>query len=101
MKISRRGTSADHGQSEVKFVSPKISWLKSDSCIAIEQSNIKDFSTKAHHSYKVRITVAELNAILKSLAAAAIAEPSMFEKNFEPSLKAIMQLQSVVAGVRT
>ena len=101
MKISRRGTFANHGQSKVEFVSPKISWLKSDSCIAIEQSRVKDFSTDAHHSYKVLITVAELNKTLESLAAAAIADPSTFEKSFEPTLKAIMQLQSVVAGIRT
>jgi hypothetical protein len=38
---------------------------------------------------------------LEWLAAAAMADPSTFEKSFEPSLKAIMQLQSVIAGIRT
>lgn len=100
MKISRWGSTAYHGVSFVEFASPAFSWVKSDSCLTVKQSNVKDFSTKANHSYSVRITVPELNEILKALSAAALADPGAFEKNLEPSLKALVQLQVVVAGVR-
>jgi hypothetical protein len=101
MKISRRGSTADHGLSSVELPSPAFAWVKSDSCLTVKQSYVKDFSTKAHHSYTIRLTVPELNEILKSLAAAALADPASFERSFEPSLKALFQLQSVAAGIRT
>lgn len=101
MRISRHGYAAYHGQSNVEFPSPAISWLKADSCIAIKQSDVKDFSTDAHHSYTASLTVNELNGILKALAEAALADPTSFEKGFHTSLKALVQLQAVVAGVKT
>jgi hypothetical protein len=100
MKISRKGSTADHGLSSVELTTPSFAWTKSDACLTIKQSHIKDFSTKAHHSYTIRITISELNEIFKSLSNAALADPVLFEKHLEPSLKALLQLQSVAAGAR-
>jgi hypothetical protein len=101
MKISRRGTSADHGESSIELKAPSFAWRKSDSSITIKQSNVKDFSTKSHHGYTISVGLPELVSLIQSLAEAAHAEPATFEKGLEPSLKALLRIQAVVAGLKT
>jgi hypothetical protein len=100
MKISRRGTTADYGVSSVELSLPAFAWVKADSCLTIKQTKVKDFSSKAHHDYTIRLTVSELNEILVLLSNAAFADPVVFEKHFENSLKALAKLQFVAAGIR-
>lgn len=101
MKISRRGTSADHGESSIELKTPSFAWRKSDSSITIKQSNVKDFSTKSHHGYTISLGLPELVSLIQSLAEAAPVEPATFEKGLEPSLKALLRIQAVVAGLKT
>ena len=99
MKITRRGATKDHGPSSIEFSKPTIAWVKTDSVVSIRQGYVKDFSTTAHHSYNVRITSQELGQMLEVFAAAALAEPQAIEKEFAASLKALVQLTSVVSGL--
>ena len=99
MKINRRGARADHGLSSIEFRAPVVSWVKSDSTLTIKQSDVKDFSTTARHSYSVKASMAEVNEFLKALATAASEDPSTFEKGLEPSLKALIKLQHIVSGL--
>ncbi|MBU1931991.1 hypothetical protein KJ965_04820 [Patescibacteria group bacterium] len=101
MKITRRGSAADHGESNIELGEPAFAWRKSDSCLTIKQSRVKDFSTKSRHSYTVCIKAPELNALIQALSDAAISDPGSFEKALEPSLKALVRIQAVVAGVKT
>ena len=101
MKITRRGSAADYGESSVELAEPTFAWKKSDSCLTIKQSRVKDFSTKSRHSYTVRMTVAELNTLILTMSDAAISDPGSFEKMLEPSLKALVRIQAVVAGVKS
>jgi hypothetical protein len=100
MKISRRGATKDHGLASVEFTNPAITWVKTDSTIGIRQSNVKDFSTPAHHSYTVRITSQEITQVLEALATAALADPQAFEREFALSLRPLVQLTAVVSGLR-
>jgi hypothetical protein len=101
MKISRRGTAADHGESGIELKTPSFAWRKSDSHITIKQSNVKDFSTKSHHGYTISLGLPELVNLIQCVSDAAFADPAAFEKNLEPSLKALTRLQAVAAGLRT
>jgi hypothetical protein len=101
MKITRRGSAADYGESSIELDEPALAWNKTDSCLTIKQSRIEDFSTKSRHSYTIRVTVPELNTLIQTLSDAAINDPISFEKALEPSLKALIRIQSVVAGVKT
>lgn len=101
MKISRRGTAADHGESSIELKAPSFAWRKTDSSITIKQSNVKDFSTKSHHGYTISLSFPELVSLIQSLSEAALAEPASFERGLEHSLKALMRIQAVVAGVKT
>ncbi len=101
MKISRRGTAADHGESSIELKTPSFAWRKSDSSITIKQSSVKDFSTKSHHGYTISLSLPELVNLIQSVSEAAFADPALFEKNLEPSLKALTRIHAVVAGVKT
>ena len=100
MKISRRGTSANHGESSIELGDPMFAWSSSDSCLDILQAGIRDFSTRSRHSYTISLTVTEINAILKTLSDAAVKDPDKFEKNLGISLKAILRIQAVLSGVK-
>lgn len=99
MKISRRGASADFGESRIQFNAPAFSWNPENSCVAIKQSRVKDFSTGSRHNYTVCLSLMELQSLLQVVSNAAISNPVFFEKNLEPSLKYLLRLQAVIAGV--
>ncbi|MDI1350923.1 hypothetical protein [Aquabacterium sp.] len=99
MKINRSGARANHGQSTIQFPSPRFSWVKSDSTLTIRQSDVKDFSTTAHHSYSVKISSTEVTDLIATLAKAATDDAPLMEKLLEPSLKHLVQLQNIAAGV--
>lgn len=101
MKISRRGSAADHGESSIELKKPSFAWRKTDSCITVKQSNIKDFSTKSHHGYTLSLSLPEFVGLLDAISEAAIADPASFEKGLEPSLKALARIQAVAAGLKT
>jgi hypothetical protein len=101
MKISRHGAAADHGESSIELKSPTFKWRKSDSCMRISQSSVKDFSTKSRHSYDISLSFVELNILFNSLSEAALLEPAVFEKGLESSLKSLIQIKSVIAGLKT
>lgn len=101
MKISRRGATADHGESSIELREPAFAWSKTDSCITAKQSSVKDFSTKSRHRYIVRLSITEINEVLRTLSDAAVDDPECFEKLLEPSLKAILRIQAVASGIKT
>ena len=99
MKISRRGASADFGESSVELNAPTFAWNSATSCITIKKSRVKDFSTDSRHNYTVQLSLAEVQSLLLAISDAAILDPPTFEKGLEPSLKPILRLQAVVAGI--
>ncbi len=99
MKISRTGSAADHGTREIAFPAPVIKWSNPKAALVIRQGRVKDFATSAHHSYTVEVNLDEVNAMLGALAKAALAEPTAAERNLAPSLKSLVQLQLIVAGL--
>lgn len=101
MKITRRGSGADHGESSIELGEAKIAWRESDFCLTINQSHVKDFSTKSRHGYTVCVTVSEINTLIQTLSDVAIKDPASFEKALEPSLKALIRIQAIIAGVKT
>ncbi len=99
MKIARRGASADFGESSIEFKSPTFAWNSEGACLTVKQSRVKDFSTDSRHNYTVRLSLADIQSLLQAISDAAIAEPATFEKGLEQSLKPLVRLKAVVAGV--
>jgi len=101
MKISRTGSTKDHGTRHVALPNPKFGWSKSDLCLTIRHSRAKDFGDgSSHHSYFLTIPAMELNELLAALAKAALSDPSVLEAELGPSLKSLTQLQAVTAGLK-
>jgi len=98
MKISRRGSSADFGQSSIQFKNPSVSWVEKDNCLNISCSRVKDFSTDSHHDYTASLTTEDIENLLKTISSAAIKNPTIFEQHLSSSLKSILQLQAVASG---
>lgn len=99
MKISRRGASADFGESSVDLDAPAFAWNPTASCLTIKKSKVRDFSTDSHHNYTVHLSLAEVQSLLIAISDAAILDPPTFERGLEESLKPILRLQAVVAGI--
>ncbi len=100
MKISRRGASADYGESSIELLGPEISWDKSKSRLIIKKRNVKDFSSKSKHSYTIGIDATELVDIIRVMSEAAAASPDDYEKQFEQSLKPLIRLIAVIGGLK-
>ncbi len=98
MKISRRGASADFGESSIEFKMPDFSWNPTASCITIKQLRVKDFSTDSRHNYTVCLSLPEIQSLLLALSDAAVSDPATFENGLSSSLKPLVRLQAVVAG---
>ena len=99
MKISRRGASADFGESRIQFNTPTFSWNSANSCITIKQFGVNDFSTDSRHNYTVFLSLMEIQSLLQAVSEAAISAPMIFEESFESSLKALLRIQAAIAGV--
>ncbi len=99
MKISRRGASADFGESRIQFSTPTFSWNSANSCITIKQSGVKDFSTDSRHNYTVCLSLMEAQDLLQAISDAAISDPMLFVENLESSLKPLLRIQAAIAGV--
>lgn len=98
MKISRRGASADFGESSIELNAPVYSWNLVNSCITIKKSRVKDFSTDSRHNYSVCLSLADVQGMLQAVSDAAMSDPKTFEKGLESSLKPLLRIQAVVAG---
>jgi hypothetical protein len=101
MKIYRRGSSADHGESSVDLSSPSVEWSSSQNCALITHRRAKDFTSDAHHSYRLSLSVEEFRQVLEVFALAAQQNPECFERELSGSLSALLKLQFVAAGIRT
>jgi hypothetical protein len=99
MKITRRGSSADHGESSIELNAPTITWSSASTCIWIKQNRVRDFSTDSRHNYTLRLSLYDIGSLIQAISDAAIANPELFEKELEKSIKPVVRLQSVLAGL--
>lgn len=99
MKISRCGSAAYFGESSISLPTPSISWNPIDSSISIKHSRVKDFATDSNHDYAISLSIEEASKIIAVLSNAAIENPASFEECMPSSLKDVVRLQAVLAGL--
>ena len=68
MKISRRGSLADHGTASITLKKPTICFAYGSEELTISQSVVTDFRTDATHGYEVEIPLDEVVKIIDALA---------------------------------
>src|SRR5688500_14046485 len=102
MRIARHGAGAYHGTVGREAPGPVISWNEDDKQIQLTAYRIRDFRTKAHHTYYISLSLSDLRGILETLATDAIAStPDTVEKKLRPVLPALVRLVAVPAGMKT
>lgn len=99
MRISRRGASADFGESSIELNAPAFSWSAENSCFTIKQSRVRDFAKGSHHDYTVRLSLTDMEHFLKAISDAAASDPVTFEKSLEPSIKPLLRILAVATGL--
>ena len=99
MRISRRGSSADFGESTIIMDKSSFSWDEKNSTVKIQAQRIKDFSTDSRHNYEIYVSVEEIAQVISVLAKAAMEKPGEIEQCMASSLKDLVRLQAVVAGL--
>ena len=100
MLISRSASFRINRVTQIRFTPAWYEWCDEERLLTICGQNVVDFSSSSRHNYKVRVSVDELREILTVLAGAALADPEKFEEKFGESLKSLVQLQAIAAGVK-
>jgi hypothetical protein len=99
MKISRRGATANHGESVIELNSLDISWDNNYQCVLIKSGGVKDFNTDACHTYKVYLEFDDLGKIVDCLGNAALISPKSIENGLDASIKSIIKLMFTCSGL--
>ncbi|OGR29422.1 MAG: hypothetical protein A2X83_06275 [Desulfuromonadales bacterium GWD2_54_10] len=100
MKISRYGSSANHGTNSIELKKVNISWNSKENCIAIKSNNIRDFNTESKHNYEVSIPLNDLAEIFKALGNEGVSlSAMMIGTSLENSLKALNRITAAASGI--
>jgi hypothetical protein len=99
MKISRYGSSADHGVSTIALKDPTCGWSENLNVVTLKKSRVADFNTESRHNYTVTLSLQEIGNILEVVAEEALKNPDLFEKSLQQALKPLLKLQYVLAGM--
>lgn len=68
LDISRRGSSDDYGFSTIRLNNLKASWDPETESIILTDKGVSDFNTHSHHDYKIRVSLAELGRMLRTIS---------------------------------
>jgi len=90
MIITRRGARADNGPSSIELTNPQFSL--SEDGIVIQDSDIKDFVTKAHYDYKIVVSFEEIGCIIDSLGSFPEEKRNEIGKALEGRIKKLLRI---------
>jgi len=99
MKISRRGSSADHGSRSINLGKPTIKWNKKLEVVQIRQSRVGDFATDSAHDYTIDIALSEIRRIIEVIGDEPVNEnPDTISEELSPCLRELIRLQKACVG---
>ena len=99
MKITRRGSSADHGPRSINLGNPTIKWNRKHGVVQILKSRIRDFATDSTHNYTIEISLSEIRKIIEVIGAEPVDEiPDTISEELSPCLREIIRLQKACIG---
>jgi hypothetical protein len=102
MKISRRGTFANHGTTSVELKKVNVSWDARGSNIVIKSSGIRDFSTDSNHNYTISIPLEDFAKIIKAVGLSGVASSATdLEAALETEIKALHRILAAATGLLT
>lgn len=99
MKISRRGSSADHGSRSIRINKPTIKWNKKLGVVQFRQSRIGDFATDSTHDYTIEISLSEISKIIEIVGGELVNEvPDTISEEFSPCLRELIRIKKACIG---
>ena len=63
MKLTRRGSRANHGERWTRISNPRVEFVRNEG-IELRAYGVPDFDTPAHHDFRVAIAEAELKEMV-------------------------------------
>ena len=97
MKISRRGSLADHGASEVVLGTPEA--VCDGEVVHLRAKGARDFNTSANHDYDVSLSIEDIRNLVRALSKAALASPTAWERHLDPIGKDLVRLAATSMGL--
>jgi hypothetical protein len=85
--------------SAIDLESPKIEWSTKKLVISVSKDGVRDFSTKSAHDYCIDVSLVDFIGMLNAVSNAAMDDPEFFAKELESSLRSMIRLQQVAAGL--
>jgi hypothetical protein len=99
MRVVRVGSAAHHGESSIKFGRLDARWISDEGAILLGARHVRDFSTRAHHDYKILVTLEEMCQMLDVVAGEAASEaPDIVGAALAPSLRSLLRLAGLCIG---
>jgi len=98
MKISRKGSSRDEGESSIELAAPRVRWDGEHGCIELSEASIGDFTGRSRHDYEITLSPVELGRILEELSAASGENASAVREGLAPYLRALLRLVGICVG---
>ncbi len=99
MKISRKGSSADHGTKYIELNDARITWNNEHHILQFRKQRIKDFVSDATHDYTVDISLSEIRTMLKVIGDKPVSEvPDILSNELSPCLREIIRIQQACVG---
>jgi hypothetical protein len=100
MRVSRRGTDANHGTSVINLNKVSASWNSSPKGLVLNSRRVRDFNTKATHDYTIAVPLNELALLLQAMGGTACKESaSEVEAELAGALKDMVRLVATASGV--
>lgn len=101
MLIERKGSRRDHGPSTTSLRSTLVRWDRDKQCIRMFSIKAKDFRTKAHHDYRVFVSIEEVRDFLDVLARAIAGDSgTKIATSLSPSLTSLLRIASACSQHR-
>lgn len=92
MKITRVGARADNGPSSIELINLKIEFVSNSQEISLKDHDIKDFVTKAHYNYDMRLSLSEIGKMLEAISSQCMGNPDEVAKELGPYVRHLIRL---------
>lgn len=102
MKISRYGSTANHGTSTIDLKKIRVAWDEDKNSVIIRSNSVRDFNTDSNHNYRIDISLDELAGIISMLGSEGVDScPDEIEHEFEKHIKSLNRIVYAASGILT
>lgn len=99
MKIRRAGSKRYVKYSSIELKAPCYSWNTNKKVICFEQNNVKDFTSKSNHDYKVEMELSEIAEVLDLIASDVLVNSRQhLIQELSPATVRLLKILAVLAS---